>query len=122
MKKNEGQRVVFTTGIGRVCPDCGRAKESCACSQIKKSAPAAKGDGIVRIRRETKGRNGKGVTVITGVPLPASELELLGKALKQRCGTGGTVKEGTIEIQGDQRALLQAELEKRGFKVKLAGG
>ena len=81
-----------------------------------------KGDGFIRIRRETVGRNGKGVTTLTGFELPAAELQILAKQLKQLCGTGGTVKEWTIEIQGDQRENLKAELEKRGFKVKLAGG
>ncbi len=81
-----------------------------------------KGDGFIRIRRETAGRNGKGVTTLTGFELPAAELQILAKQLKQLCGTGGTVKEWTIEIQGDQRENLKAELEKRGFKVKLAGG
>ena len=81
-----------------------------------------KGDGFIRIRRETAGRNGKGVTTLTGFELPATELQTLSKQLKQLCGTGGTVKDWTIEIQGDQREKLKAELEKRGFKVKLAGG
>jgi len=81
-----------------------------------------KGDGFIRIRRETAGRNGKGVTTLTGFELPAAELQTLAKQLKQLCGTGGTVKEWTIEIQGDQREKLKAELEKRDFKVKLAGG
>ena len=81
-----------------------------------------KGDGFIRIRRETAGRNGKGVTTLTGFELPAAELQILAKQFKQLCGTGGTVKEWTIEIQGDQRENLKAELEKRGFKVKLAGG
>ena len=81
-----------------------------------------KGDGFIRIRRETAGRNGKGVTTLTGFELPAAELQILAKQLKQLCGTGGKVKEWTIEIQGDQRENLKAELEKRGFKVKLAGG
>jgi translation initiation factor 1 len=81
-----------------------------------------KTDGIVRIHRETKGRKGKGVTLLTGIPLPAEELKTLAKSLKQKCGTGGTVKDGVIEIQGDQRQLLLAELQKLGWKVKLAGG
>ncbi len=120
MVTKSNSRVVYTTGLGRICPECNHPKEQCRCTK-KQDAPP-KGDGIVRIRRETKGRNGKGVTVITGVPLSLTELESLGKALKQRCGTGGTVKDGTIEIQGDQRIVLQAELEKRGYKVKQAGG
>jgi translation initiation factor 1 len=80
------------------------------------------GDGIVRLRRETKGRGGKAVTVISGLPLAGSEMKAMAKALKQRCGVGGSIKADEIEIQGDQRAILQAELEKRGFTVKLSGG
>lgn len=83
------------------------------------TAPA---DGHVRLRRETKGRGGKTVTTIWGLPLTGSDLQDLARVLKRRCGTGGTIKDGTIEIQGDHRNVLQAELEKRGFKVKLAGG
>ncbi|MCM2129363.1 translation initiation factor [Larsenimonas rhizosphaerae] len=80
-------------------------------------------DGIVRLRRETSGRKGKGVTTISGVPLPMAELRTLTQALKKRCGSGGTLtRQGMIEIQGDHREALKAELEKRGFTVKLAGG
>ncbi len=81
-----------------------------------------KGDGYIRIRRETAGRNGKGVTTLSGFDLLDAELNMLAKELKQCCGTGGTVKNRVLEIQGDQREKLKAELEKRGFKVKLAGG
>ena len=81
-----------------------------------------KGDGFIRIRRETAGRNGKGVTTLTGFELPAAELQILAKQLKQLCGTGGTVKEGRIEIQGDIRDRVIAELEKLGYTVKKAGG
>ena len=76
----------------------------------------------MRIRRETKGRKGKGVTTVSGIELPEAELKALAKQLKQKCSTGGTVKSGVIEIQGDHRDLLKAELEKRGHQVKLAGG
>jgi translation initiation factor 1 len=97
--------------------ETGRIKEE------KNPTPApTKGDGIVRIRRETSGRNGKGVTTISGVPVDEEALKLLAKQLKQLCGTGGSIKDGVIEIQGDMREKLKAELEKRGFTVKLAGG
>jgi translation initiation factor 1 len=76
----------------------------------------------VRVARETKGRKGKGVTVITGVPLPPAELKALGRELKQNCGSGGTVKNGVIEIQGDHRERLVAALTHHGFTVKRAGG
>lgn len=97
--------------------ETGRIKETKAPAQ---SAP--KSDGIVRIRRETSGRNGKGVTTISGVPLDDTGLKNLAKQLKQLCGTGGSVKDGIIEIQGDMREKLKTELEQRGFSVKLAGG
>ncbi|MCW8884942.1 MAG: translation initiation factor Sui1 [Motiliproteus sp.] len=116
-KKRDGG-LVFSTEFGRMCPDCGKAQAECACKQD--SVP--EGDGIVRVSRETKGRKGKGVTLITGVLLPAAELKALAKKLKQRCGTGGAVKNGVIEIQGDQRDLMVEELGKQGFKVKKAGG
>ena len=76
----------------------------------------------MRIRRETKGRKGKGVTNVSGVNLADAELKTLTKLLKQTCSTGGTVKDGVIEIQGDHRQILKTELEKRGHQVKLAGG
>ena len=79
-------------------------------------------DGFVRIRRETKGRGGKGVCVVTGLKLPADKLDELAKKLKQSCGSGGTVKDTVIEIQGDQRERLKQTLEKLGYNVKLAGG
>lgn len=79
-------------------------------------------DGIVRIHRETKGRGGKGVCIITGLSLTEAELQEMAKKLKQHCGTGGTVKERTIEIQGDHREKIKLYLEKIGHQVKLAGG
>ena len=76
----------------------------------------------MRLRRETKGRSGKAVSIVTGLAPAGSELKALAKALKQRCGVGGAVKGDEIEIQGDQRQILQAELEKRGYSVKISGG
>ena len=101
--------IVFSTDKGRIKPE-------------KKKAAAPKGDGIVRVGRETKGRKGAGVSVITGVPLHPDGLKGLAKKLKQKCGTGGTIKGNVIEIQGDHRDLLVAELEKLGYTVKKAGG
>ena len=80
------------------------------------------GDGIARVRRETKGRGGKTVTTVSGVPLGEEALKDLASALKRRCGTGGALKDGVIEIQGDHVDLLLGELEKRGFKTKRSGG
>ncbi|OOF88297.1 translation initiation factor [Rodentibacter ratti] len=81
-----------------------------------------KGDGIVRIQRQTSGRKGAAVSVITGLDLPDEELKKLATALKKRCGTGGSVKDGNIEIQGEKRDLLKGLLEEKGFTVKLVGG
>ena len=109
MDSFEDLDIVFSTDKGRIKPE-------------KKKPAAPKGDGIVRVGRETKGRKGKGMTVITGVPLHPEGLKDLAKKLKQKCGTGGTVKGRTIEIQGDHRDLLVAELEQLGYTVKKSGG
>ncbi len=112
-------RPVYSDQLGRLCPACGRPQKNCQC---RKPAAVGKGDGIVRIQRETKGRKGKGVTLITGLGLDSVELKALAKELKQRCGTGGTIKDNVIEIQGDQRDLLLELLQQRGWKTKIAGG
>ena len=111
--------LVYSTGTGRMCPNCGKAVAACICKQIK---PVTKSDGIVRISRETKGRGGKCVNVISGLGLAPAELEALCTQLKKRCGTGGTVKESSIEIQGEHRDTLVMELNKRGYTTKKAGG
>lgn len=118
-KKSNNYGTVFSTGQGRICPGCGQATVHCTCHS-KKSAP--QGDGIVRVGRETKGRRGKAVTVIKGVPLDHDRLVKLVQELKQQCGSGGTVKNGVIELQGDHRDKLVEELKQRGYTVKLAGG
>ncbi len=87
---------------------------------MKPGAPPA--DGIVRVARQTKGRAGKGVTLVTGLSLAPAQLSALGKDLKQRCGAGGTARDGVIEIQGDHREVVLAELLTRGYAAKLAGG
>jgi translation initiation factor 1 len=116
-------RLVYSTGTGRACPECGRPLAECRCKRSKPAQPTApKGDGIVRVGRETKGRKGKGVTVISGVPLTGDALEELATRLKKRCGSGGTVDGGVIEIQGDHRDTLVAELGKLGYTVKRSGG
>jgi translation initiation factor 1 len=113
------ERTVYSTGQGRICPLCGMPVARCAC---RASPRAPRGDGIVRVRREVQGRNGKTVTSISGVPLAEAELRELASQLKRRCGTGGSAKDGVIEIQGDHRDALVAELESRGYTVKRAGG
>jgi translation initiation factor 1 len=107
--------IVYSTAHGRMCPTCAKPIAECVCKQ-KRAVPA--GDGVVRVARETKGRKGKGMTVITGIPLDETELKELAKQLKAKCGAGGTVKDGVIEIQGDHREVLLEELRKRGWKVK----
>jgi translation initiation factor 1 len=118
-------RLVYSTGTGRLCPECGRTSVECRCRRSKpaQAAPAAaQGDGIVRVGRETKGRKGKGVTVISGLPLAGDELAALATKLKKRCGCGGTVDGALIEIQGDHRDLLVEELGKLGYTARRSGG
>ena len=114
MAKQRGG-LVYSTDAGRMCPACRRPLAECTCGSGR-DAPT--GDGIVRIRRETQGRKGQGVTVISGVPVDAAELKQLAKTLKQKCGSGGTVKDGNIEIQGDHRVTAAGELRARGFTVR----
>jgi translation initiation factor 1 len=102
-------RIVYSTGVGRIAP-----------SPAQKSAH--RGDGVVRVRRETGNRGGKTVTTIQGVPVAESALKELAGELKRLCGTGGTVKDRVIEIQGDHRDKIVAALMQRGYTVKLAGG
>ena len=111
--------IVYTTGLGSVCPGCRRPVGQCACREAD-GRPSR--DGIARVSRDVAGRKGKGVSVVSGLPLAAPELEALAAVLKKRCGCGGTVREGRIEIQGEHRERLATELEKLGYKVKRAGG
>jgi translation initiation factor 1 len=111
--------IVYSTSQGRMCPECGRPLAQCVC---RNEPPTAVGDGIVRVGRETKGRKGKAVTVITGVALDREGLHRLAAELKHKCGAGGTVKGPVIEIQGDHRDLLVEELKSRGYPVKRSGG
>lgn len=111
--------VVYSTGQGRICPGCGRPQAACSCRrQLHRPA----GDGVVRVARQVQGRKGKGVTVVSGVPLDGAGLAALAAELKKRCGSGGTVRDGLIEIQGDHRELLLGLLAQRGWTVKPAGG
>ena len=118
MKSNDGG-LVYSTEFGKMCPQCNKPMGKCVC---KKKSGIPQNDGIVRLMRETKGRKGKGVTLITGIPLDSEGLKKLGKSLKQKCGSGGSVKNGIIEIQGDHRDVLEKMLVELGYKVKRAGG
>ncbi len=114
---NQDTRLVYSTENGRICPGCAQPVAACTCKA--KVSPVT--DGIVRLSHETKGRKGKGVTVIKGVALDLTALTLLGKQLKSGCGSGGTTKDGVIEIQGDHRDFVMAALQKQGMVVKRTG-
>lgn len=116
-QKNNG--LVYSSEHGRMCPSCLKPANQCEC---KKKKPLPPRDGIVRIGHETKGRRGKGVTVVTGVPLDEAGLIILVQQLKKKCGSGGTIKNGVIELQGDHRELVIAELAKHSWTIKRIGG
>lgn len=111
--------LVYSTDAGRMCPGCRQPMAQCTCKQAK-AAPA--GDGVVRVSRETGGRGGKTVTVVRGLALDEAALAALGKQLKATCGSGGTAKEGVIEVQGDHCDKVIAKLKALGHTVKRAGG
>ena len=118
MKRRAGTPV-YSTEHGRLCPGCGQPVARCDC---RSGAAAEPGDGVVRLRRESKGRGGKTVTVVEGLPGDAQALKAQAKALKRHCGVGGSVKAGRIEIQGDHRDRILQLLRAEGHTVKLAGG
>jgi len=113
-------RLVYSTETGRICPECGKPASACACKK-KRSVKADMQptgypiDGTIRIQREVKGRKGKTVTVVSGVPLENGKLQKFAKTLKRRCGAGGSVKDGVILIQGDHRQTLLDEIKKHGY-------
>jgi translation initiation factor 1 len=119
------RRIVYASGIGRVryCRTCGQPETACACaSQRQTGASAAPNDGFVRVAFERKGRRGKPVTLLTGLQSDPDTLADLARTLKQLCGTGGTVENGVILLQGDQRDKAYARLTQLGYKVKRVGG
>ena len=111
--------LVYSTDAGRMCPGCRQPVAQCTC---KAAAPAPAGDGVVRVQREVKGRGGKAVTLVRGLPLDATALAALGKQLKAACGSGGTVKDGVVEVQGDHVERVMALLAAQGYRVKRSGG
>ncbi len=120
-------RLVWSSESGRICPECSKPVSSCTCkkkknNEVKKSVRKYPDDGVIRIMRETKGHKGKTVTVIGNISLKESELKEFAKKLKTRCGTGGSVKDGEIFIQGDHRQVILDEIIKQGYRAKLAGG
>jgi translation initiation factor 1 len=119
MTYSKTKGLVYSTDMGKTCPGCGHPVRQCCCSAGKGQE---KGDGVVRVSRQTKGRKGSGVCIITGLPLGDEALKKLAGQLKKKCGSGGTIKDGVIEIQGDHREILVDTLLRLGFKTKLAGG
>ncbi len=117
-RKEPNSQLVYSTDGGRTCPGCRLAVASCNCKQTV----VLKGDGVVRVSRESKGRGGKTVTVVRGVLLESVALADLAKQLRSGCGSGGTVKEGVIEVQGDHVERVMEMLRQRSFVVKRAGG
>jgi translation initiation factor 1 len=121
MKKPGVSGLVYSTDAGRMCPACRHALAACVCAG-KRSTVTPTSDGIVRISRETKGRGGKAVTLVRGLPLDADALSALGKRLRSACGAGGTVKDGVLEIQGDHAERIVEMLKTEGWTAKRAGG
>ena len=120
-KRASSGGLVYSTDAGRMCPTCRQPVASCRCAASSERAPPA-GDGVARIRREVGGRGGKTVTVVTGLALDPIALAALSKRLKSACGTGGTVKAGSLELQGDHGEQLASLLADEGIRSKFAGG
>jgi translation initiation factor 1 len=120
-KRPSSGGLVYSTDAGRMCPVCRQPVASCRCASSS-ARPLPAGDGVVRIRREVAGRGGKTVTVVTGLALDPVALAALSKRLKSACGTGGTVKAGALEFQGDHREQLVALFVGEGYRCQLAGG
>ena len=114
-----GTGLVYSTDSGRMCPSCRQALGNCRCNAIPKGPPS---DGVVRVSIQTKGRAGKGVTLVSGLALDAVALAAMGKQLKTACGSGGTVKDSVLEVQGDHRDRIVELLKAQGLVVKRAGG
>jgi translation initiation factor 1 len=113
--------IIYSTGLGAMCAGCRRPIAHCACKSAQ-GKPLRANAGAVRVSRQTQGRAGKGVTAISGLPLAPAALAALAGELKRLCGSGGTVNDGVIEIQGEHRDRLVAELTRRGFAAKRSGG
>ena len=120
LRKPSSGGLVYSTEGGRMCPSCRQSLADCKCKVAAAAVP--RGDGVVRVSCETKGRGGKAVTVVRGLPLDAAALAALGKRLRSACGAGGAVKDGVLEVQGDHRSRVVDDLKADGWTVKLAGG
>lgn len=113
-------RIVYTTAQGRLCPECGSPVQACRCRQKGERAEESPGPAciVAKLRIETKGRGGKMVTVIDGLPREDGFLARLAQDLKRACGTGGSAGDGVVELQGDRRDRVRELLAKKGFRVK----
>lgn len=120
MKSSAKGGLVYSTDGGRMCPECRRSLADCVCKTVTQTPPA--GDGVARVSRETKGRGGKSVTIVKGLALDPLALAVLGKQLRTACGSGGTVKDGVIEVQGDHCDGVIEALKKHGHSAKRSGG
>jgi len=116
--KSKSGGLLYSTDRGRMCPECRQPVTRCPCKA--RSCPATK--GVIRVSLQTKGRGGKSVTLVKGLLLDAAALAVLGKQLRAACGSGGTVKDGVVEVQGDHVGIVLAALQKQGHAVKRAGG
>jgi translation initiation factor 1 len=112
--------LVYSTDGGRMCPGCRQPLAACTCAATARAAQ--RGDGRVRVSRETSGRGGKAVTVVRGLALDDAALATLGKQLRSACGSGGTVKDGVVEVQGDHVERVLAWLLAQGHAAKRSGG
>jgi translation initiation factor 1 len=122
MASDNQNPTVFSTEFGRMCSKCGKPSNNCVCKKVENISPRKNADNIVRLFIDRKGRGGKSVTIIDGLPYSSEQLKDLAKSIKRQCGTGGAIKEGKIEIQGDVRDLILPMLQKLGLVVKKAGG
>ena len=122
IKNLSGSGLVYSTETGRMCPDCRKALVACICRLQRNASSVPSIDGVVRVSLESKGRGGKTVTVVKGLPLDSMALAVMGKQLKATCGSGGTAKDGVIEVQGDHCGAVMLALQKVGYTVKRSGG
>ena len=138
MAKQHTSHTVYSTSLGKMCPGCHRSTANCTCTakekrSLKHTDSKQKGlshgeadgdpkDGIIRIRLEKKGRGGKAVTSVNGLPGNEKELKALAKKIKSKLGTGGAIKNAIVEFQGDRREDVQKHLEAMNFTVKRVGG
>lgn len=120
MRNTSTGGLVYSTDSGRMCPECRRPANACACAAVKRPMPT--GDGTARVTREKQGRAGKLVTVVRGLPLDDAALVTLGKRLRTACGCGGTTRDGVLELQGDHAERVTAWLQAEGIRAKRAGG